>query len=294
MTRYISCFILIVLLIVSCGNKVIKETIKIDNNIDERIEINETKDANPIASILDSESNLISNRYNEINDPKDVFVNKNPYYTGYEYIFEPLKSDEILSYSYGKYVNNDEEYKFLISAKDTVTEEERILGYWNVSYGDFQISNNRKSGIFILNTNIKSNRNNPLLRIDGKIGVVKYLFGTNSSAMSNFDLTCLLYRYDNKGLFVLVDLEKNDYIRSIEWNKSNEKWGGGGIYRIFRSLDPNYDFRIDYYQDHYILAIAYYNVERDQLETVFDISDYDISYNFTKEREKILPEELGY
>ena len=280
-----------IILIVTCDSKEVKDETNIEKAILDESVLNSTQNKNPFVDSFSTDNDFLHNKYLEENEPNDIYIIKNSSYSDYEYFFEPLDSNEILIYNYGDFFYNDEEFKFLLSAKNTLTEDERTLGYWNVSYGGCQLSQDKKSGIFFL---FLEKRERPLFMVDGHNGRVFYLMDVNLSARSTYDLDNLLIDFNNNGLFILIDLEKIKYIRSIIWNKSDGPWGEGGIYRIFRSLDPDYDFRLDYYQDHYILATAYYNVERNHLETVFDISDYELSYHFTKEREKILPKELGY
>jgi hypothetical protein len=128
--------------------------------------------------------------------------------------------------------------------------------------------------------------------VNGFTGSVKYLFNTNSSYMGTHDLTYFLFEYDDRGLFVLADIEKNEFVRTIEWRKS-DRVGPNGYYRIFRSLDSEYDFRIDFNNETEVEAIAYYNIEQDYLETIFDVTDTGAPEEYSKKREKILPEELG-
>jgi len=235
----------------------------------------------------------------EIIDPtSNQYLIKDPSYLNYQYQFKPLSSEEILiyNYSYGlgyeKYIFNNEEYMFRLSAKNTATGKERILGYWNISYGNCQLSDDGKLGIFSLySDDYKISR--PLFKIDGRKGSVKYLFEANSSFMSTHDLNYLLFQLNDEGLFLLADLNKDEFVRAIEWRKSDGPWGSG-MYRIFRSLDPKYEFRIDFNREVFLEAIAYYNIERNQLNTLFDVSDTDIPSNYAREREEIQPEELGY
>jgi hypothetical protein len=175
------------------------------------------------------------------------------------------------------------------------------LGYWNVSYGNCQLSRDRKSAVFVLRLDGGYTK---LLKVDGRAGNVKYMHDMrNTSYRATHDLTYLLFcllGYElsgNKsdGLFILVDLEKNEIVRTIEWKKGDGPWGSGA-YQIHRSLDSQYDFRIDFTQEPGLVAKAYYNIEQDHLETTFDITDIGGStiYEYAREREKLLPEESGW
>jgi len=289
-------FLILTILIISCTNKVKEEIAiptkeKIGNNglVDtpkERL----TNDDRMYPSAAVSENTLA--------EPENQNMVKDPLYADYQYNFEPLSDDEVLTYSYSygmrgkEYIFNNEKYKFRLSAKNTITKEERVLGYWNVS-GNCQLSRDRKSAIFILDTNDSWIAPRSLFKVDGRTGKVRYLFNKKLSYMSTYNLNYFIFEFDDNGLFVLVDINKNEFVRTIEWRKSDGQWGSGQ-YRIFRSLDPKYDFRIDFSRESNLEAIAYYNIEHNQLDTIFDVSDADIPYKYAKKREKILPEELGF
>jgi hypothetical protein len=91
-----------------------------DKNADK---LNDVK--NP-TNIIDEPDN--QNLVNTINGPVDQYIIvKNQNYIDYEYEFEKLSKDEVLSYSYGKYVINDENVTYRLSVKNTRTDQERIL-----------------------------------------------------------------------------------------------------------------------------------------------------------------------
>lgn len=286
--RDVFIFILIILTF-SCNNKEKKET-----NIlaGEKLEFEDLIESQNLYK--EEEENIISSAA----PSKDLIDPQNPYLidgyinADYQFDFDPLGNDELLTYEYGKYLIKDEEYIFCLSAKNIKSGEERVLGYWNIIWGICQLSANKKSGLFFLDTGIRNRVERPLLKVDGSNGRVNYLMDINLSAMSSHDLTYLLFRSKYEGIFTLVDLGKNEIVRSFEWRKDGGQWGIGG-YRIFRSLNPQYNFRIDFdVEGPMNLATAYYNIEHDQLDTVFDVTGSK-SGDDAREREKILPEELG-
>jgi len=283
--------IILIILMISCSCKEKKE---LETTLEE-----ELVQINFYNTLIEQKEQNFSETFETRNDSfnsQNQYIIKDSFYENYQYNFEPLKEDEILiySYSYGslgeKYQFNNEEYMFRLSAKDTNTNEERVIGYWNVAWGNCQISFDKKSCLFFLNL---QKRNRPLFKVDGLNGNVNYLMDTNLSARSTYDLSYLLFNFDDRGLFILVDLNKIEYIRSIEWRKEKGLWGEVGS-RIFRSLDPKFDFRIDFdMEGPLIILTAYYSIEHDKLEVIFDITDSTL-LNDAREREKILPEELGY
>jgi hypothetical protein len=235
------------------------------------------------------ELNNIENGINVIDRPGNQYIIKNPKYIDYQYEFEKLAEDEILVYSYGEYVINDEEVGCKISAKNKNTNQERILGYWDTAWGNFQISRDKKSGIFFLSIRAI---NRPLFYVDGNVGKIWYMMDIISSATTTYDLKYLLYYVyestDAPQRFILINLQDIEVVRVINWETEIH---GGGLFSIFRSLDPGYDFRIDYTFDASLYATAYYNIENDIFTVVFDAK---LLYANSKEREKITFEELGW
>jgi hypothetical protein len=232
----------------------------------------------------------------------DKYLLKSSENLNYEFTFDPLADNELLKYSFSygldeeKYKFNNKEYKFRLSAVNLETNEERVIGYWNVSWGNFQISINRKSGLFFLDDHdYNYNGNFPLFLIDGTKGTVHYLMDTNLSAMSNYDLSYLLVSYDTSdGLFLLIDLKEINIIRLLSWRK-NEQVYGTGYYRIYRNIHYNrYDYRIDFFiESGALYSVAYYNIKENRLDTILDLSDFYESKEKPKPRGKITKEELG-
>jgi hypothetical protein len=235
------------------------------------------------------ELNNTGNDINTIDEPVDLFIIKNPRYIDYYYEFEKLSTDEVLVYSYGNYAVNGGDIRCRLSAKNTKTDQERLLGYWDAAWGGFQISTDRKCGMFFLNVN---EINCPLFFVDGNIGKVWYLMDVNLTARSTYDLKYLLYYiYESTDIpqrFILINLQNLEIMRVINWETAIH---GGGLFRIFRSLDSDYDFRIDYILETDLYATGYYNIKNDIFTVVFDA---ELSYKKTKEREKITWEELGW
>ena len=268
--------VIVSLFIISCG---VRESSKATSQLNGEIESSND-------FILMGKSFISTNGDEKLDESRYQFVIIDPFYIDYEYNFEPLTDEEILLFNHKHggvqekpYEVNGEEFTFRLSGKNTLTGKERIIGYWNSYQSEYQISNDGKSGIFFFTNN---KRNKPLFKIDGKNGTVRYLMDTNLSAMSSYDLNFLLVNFDGHGLLSLYDLKNNVYLRTIEWRKSDVLWSGG-TYEIKRSSNPLYDFRIIFsYEYPYIFAIANYNIENNQLETEFDVTDNDEPYKYAK------------
>jgi hypothetical protein len=213
---------------------------------------------------------------------------KNSDYWRYHFEFEKLLENEIIVFTTGDYIiDGRKTYGLQVSAKIEESNKERVIGYWNSTYGMQQISADRRSGVFFIYGS--------LFKIDGNAGMVQYLMDISRGARTTPDLQYLLYDMSHlidftKQPFVLVNLETQKIIRIIEWNRAVDVDSGGG-FRIFRSLDPEYDFRIDYGIESETYGTAYYSIGRDELNVVFDIPW--TSWEEAKPQRKIEPEELG-
>ena len=219
-------------------------------------------------------------------------IRKNPQYENYLKCFEKLANNEIFSFHHGLHKEFDiKSYSLKISAKDIETGKERLIGYWNAPYGRYQLSANRKKMVF---GGESSGRFQPLFLIDGIEGRVTYIMDVNYSSMTTKDLRYLLYSdgksYGENGeIFVLIDLKELKIKRTIHWKLTPLV---GGWRKIFRSLDPDYDFRIDYGVEVSLYAICYYSIAKDEIKVTLD--DTAIEDERILRREKIIPEEVGW
>jgi len=248
----------------------------------------------------------------------DVTVfQRNPLYVNFRYEFEKLNDDEILTYrKEGRVINvkflmadeeegiienisDSENDLYIFYARNIKTEEERqIGGAWKSFWGGYQFSIDRKIGIFhLLITNTRTGRF-PLLKIDGRLGTITYLMDINASARStkNFEyMLCNVHGEKINGVskenkLALINLEKIEVVKLLHWNIT-PLLGCGNI--ILRSLDDNYDFKIVYTGEG-DYAIAYYNIEKDILDTVFDITEYkESAWKYAKEYYKYSNMEWG-
>jgi hypothetical protein len=213
--------------------------------------------------------------------------------------FDLKKNAGIQEYLEGQYPD----YNVKISAGNIENGQERLLGYVFSSPHAHQISAERKSGVFFYQTQTV---NHPLFIINANEGTIKYLMDVTLTARTTPDMQYLMYdlphlvdetkpAYDDSYIidntsqrFALVDLETLEIIRIIEWNRNVDVGGG---FQIFRSLEPEYDFRIDYYIESGTYGTAYYSIERDELNVIFDIPW--TAWEDAKPQRKIEPEELG-
>jgi hypothetical protein len=219
---------------------------------------------------------------------QEILVNEE--YNDYLYRFEKLADDEILSYEFGHFTLGDQEYTFKVFAVKINTNEKRLIGYWRTPYAGYQFSYDRKSLVFF---EYSRERDRPLFLLDGNSGTVKYLMHMNTGAITTRDLKYLFYgsgsRDPSMRDFTLIDLEKMEIVRTIRWHVY-PRWGGGT--RIFRSLDSNYDFRMDYSVERVLYATCYYNISTDEIKIVLNDTT-DKSIEVLRRREPILPEEMG-
>lgn len=208
-------------------------------------------------------------------------------YENYIFRFEKLAENEILTCQYGKFKLGNENFTDKISALNSQTKGERPIGYWNARI--LQFSEDRKKLIFAIRG---PGRFSPLFTLDGTVGTVTYLFDMDSSAMTSKDLRYLMFSdapADEEGEpFVLIDLYEKKKLRVIYWKITPRD---GCWRRIFRSINPEYDFRIDYGVEHVLYATCYYKVATDNLHITFDHTDQPFESDL--EREAVKPEEIG-
>jgi hypothetical protein len=205
---------------------------------------------------------------------QEIIINER--YKNFEYKFQKLDSDEILAFTWNNFSINGKEYTFRLFAKNIKTGETRLLGYWYIGWGQYQFSGDRKTAIFFLNASSVYNR--PLCFIDGNMGTIKYVMDINLSARTNLNLQYILVtdypERDTGGNsleFGLIDLQNVKYIRTIRWNikeKLPYTWAG-----IYRDINKSHDFLIDYTSEGSLVALCYYTVSSDTIDTVFDYSD---------------------
>jgi len=248
----------------------------------------------------------------------DPIFQRNPVFLNFRYDFQKLNENEILLFRYDNisdapYFLVDKEYGIIKSesggegvflklyAKNTETNEERTIEAWSSYWAGYQYAIDKKSGIFFLND--RSNAN-PLLKIDGKQGVITYLMNIRGSVLSSKDLKyllCNIYGEETKvpvkssagstsaqvfmeiskeNNLALIDVEKIEVVKLLKWNITPLFACSN---RILRCLDDNNDFCI-YYNGEYTYAIAYYNIEADKLDTVFDVTKYgEDAWRYAKE-----------
>jgi hypothetical protein len=210
-------------------------------------------------------------------------------YLNYSFTFEPLSDYEVLDYFFEHFIINGEEYTLQIYALNTVTMHKRLIGYWDVQYGFYQFSLDRKKCVFLMpsKTWYKS-----IFVVDGRNGFVDYLVDINVPMMTSSDMNFVLFKkYSAENSenieLILLDL-RNLNTRNIVLNFNHRL--GGGI-RIFRGVNKEYDFRIDYYVERSLYGVCTYTIDSNQLVFVFD-DTYLTTERFLP-REEIVPAELG-
>ena len=186
------------------------------------------------------------------------YVPKSSRYLDYHFEFEKLAEDEILVYSWAN--------GFELGARNTVTGQERTIGSdWKVSYGKFQLSGDRKQGFFLLSVNASRL---PLFFVDGPNGSIHYMMNVNGGARSTPDMKYLLYE---EGDYILLDLQNVRFFRRTAWPVEESLTGSS----ILRSIDPDYDYRIERIHERQVYTIAYYSIEQDSFVIVFNAFETD-------------------
>jgi hypothetical protein len=211
---------------------------------------------------------------------------KNPTHENFSYSFKKLSHDEVLSYE----ERDGSKHLFTLYAENKKTGLKRLIGSWDVRYGAYQFSTDRKRGVFFLSI---AKINCPLFYVNGANGTVQYLMDINLTAMTSNDLRYVLYQTDQADLrrYALIDLNKGKIVKRLIWEPAGIFIAGDT--RIFRSLDPAYDFRIDYINEaHGVAAVCYYSIQEDILFTTFDKTKEDWKSHLPKR--KITLEELGF
>jgi hypothetical protein len=222
-------------------------------------------------------------------------VIKNKKYESCVFKFEPLDDDEILSYIWDNSLIENKGYTITLFAENKHTKQRRPISYWDAPYAGYQFSSDRKIAIIFLNT---KTRNRPFFYLDGINGTIKYLFDIDMSVMSDRDLNYLLWISESlessAKKFSLIDLHSLKVIKIFEWQVYPRRGGGP---RIFRSMDPKYDFRIDYNVEDDLYAVCYYNIEFDCLVEIFNdtklIDKNGFLYERELKRQPVLLEEIG-
>jgi hypothetical protein len=139
----------------------------------------------------------------------------NEYYSNYKFSFTSLNTHEILDYSFNRFKRDNEEYTLQIYALNTITMHKRLIGYWDVQYGFYQFSADRKSCIFLMQSKTwyKS-----LFFIDGINGLVSYLVDINIPMMTSKDLNFVLFKKhttENTENIELVLLDLRDFTTRV-------------------------------------------------------------------------------
>jgi hypothetical protein len=209
---------------------------------------------------------------------------------GYSFNFDKLDNDEVLSYVWEESVIDGKKYSVKIFAEDK--SKRRLIGYWHMPWGAYQFSSNRRSLVFFQFTSDYKNPY-PLFYMDGNNGNVKYLFDVSSDSMTNNGLNYIMYHYgsnDSAGsiYFRIIDLHELKLTRTIKWNV-HAREGGGPV--ILRSLNPEYDFRIEYQVEGSVYAECYYKIQTDELNVIFDDTGLSDERELKYSRSR---EELGY
>jgi hypothetical protein len=103
----------------------------------------------------------------------------------YVFSFDALMEDEVLSYSFNEADAGDGYTKLHIKRKGINNNTERTIGYWDVNQDNFQMSADKKSGMFFLNPNAEEF---PLFIIDGKKGLVSYVYAKEKEKIAENEL----------------------------------------------------------------------------------------------------------
>jgi len=238
-------------------------------------------------------------------------IQRNPKLLNFRYEFEKLSNDEILTYQYEtstdveffmfdkengvtRTISDSRINLFKLYARNTITEKERLIDAWQTFSGGYQFSLDKKTGIFFLGSNSWFG---PLLKIDGRAGVITYLMDIDGSARSNKNLDYVLYHAkENKNLqeelkLVLIDLHKVEVAKVFNWDIT-PLFACDSL--ILRSKDDRYDFMLDYGGESFLYAIAYYNIEYDILDTVFDVTGYkESAWRHAREGQRYTSSEFG-
>jgi hypothetical protein len=213
----------------------------------------------------------------------------NAKYLNYSFNFSPLNDNEIIDYSFERFRIDDQDYSLKLYALNIKNMTKRVIGFWNVKYGSYQFSVDRKSCVFYISSKA---RYNSVFLVNGIDGLVYYLLDVNIPMMTSGDLNFLLFRKYNtestqKMEFILVNLRDFNAI-SIDLNINFRP--GGGI-RIFRGINNEYDFRIEYHVESSLYGVYTYTINNNNLKIIFD--DTDLLEERFLPRGDILPEELG-
>jgi hypothetical protein len=215
-------------------------------------------------------------------------LRKSSEYENYMFIFEKMAENESLTYQNVNFKLENGSFVDKISALNNRTKRERLIGYWNVNM--LQFSYDRKKLIFTIEG---PGRFESLFLLDGGAGTVTYLFDVPGSAMTSRDLRYLMFSdappHDERGEpFVLIDVFEKKMIRTIYWKIAPLDGGGR---RIFRSTNPEYDFRIDCEVERTLYATSYYKIATDVLCVTLDLTNSPVESDI--EREAVKPEEIG-
>lgn len=195
-------------------------------------------------------------------------------YQDYSYSFKPLTINEHLSYQYEK----NTLYVFKVNENN----KNEIVNSWaNVSYGDYQISKNRKKMVFSIN---KAGYYKPTFFVNGEKGLVTYLFNAPIGYRTDNNVEWIIgidwqaepkkereYNKIEKYKALVYSIDEIKIIGGFEWSLSS-KFGSLDFYR---TSDRAFDFRIIYDSESLMYAEAYYNVKSGNLKINFDLtSDY--------------------
>lgn len=212
-------------------------------------------------------------------------------YSQYNIHFQQLDADE---YFYGDFEDNG---IFTLYAKNTNINRDRIIGKFDISWGSYEFSADKKRMFF----HIKSDDSfPPYFFVNGYAGTLCYVANMPRVVMGNKELdfiVCATTAADNfkdvdNFRFAVFDINNKKIVKYFYWNVNDKNISGSSI-NIYRSLDTNYDFCIDYRADKYfIIARCYYNISANKVVTIFDKSAMSES-DYIFEEKKMTTEELG-
>jgi hypothetical protein len=207
---------------------------------------------------------------------QEMTIQKNGLYVNYHYEFEKLDNDEILSFSWHHFSINGEKYTFQLFAQNIKTGEKRLLGNWDIGWAQYQFAENKKTAVFFFQAR---GYNRPLFYIDGRLGLIKYLMDINLSARTNFNMDYILatdnYPADILKLY-LIEIKTERIVSTIEWKIT--RINVGNWTQIYRSLDKNYDYRIDFGSEDQLIASCYYKINENRVYQIFDYSGLPFEY----------------